>query len=115
MGLIRFNPTCTKACKNKTTELEWLLEAVNRQLYVSYRSYVDLKIITFVKAVVINELPWPHKLNESGMNIFVLHDKKQRYSSVLQNKRLYKRQLIKTHPITNVERITASKAARGSR
>lgn len=46
LGLMRFNPTCTKACKNNTTELEWLLEAVNRQLYVSYRSYVDLKIIT---------------------------------------------------------------------
>lgn len=45
-GLMRFNPTCTKSCKNNTTELEWLLEAVNRQLYVSYRSYVDLKIIT---------------------------------------------------------------------
>lgn len=56
---------------------------------------------TFVKAVVISELPWPHKLNESGMNIFVLHDKKQRYSTMLQNKRLYKRQLIKTHPTTN--------------
>lgn len=36
----------SNACKNNTTELEWLLEAVNRQLYVSYRSYVDLKIIT---------------------------------------------------------------------
>lgn len=46
LGLMRFNPTCTKACKNNTIELEWLLEAVNRQLYVSYRSYVDLKIIT---------------------------------------------------------------------
>lgn len=45
-GTYKVQPTCTKACKNKTTELEWLLEAVNRQLYVSYRSYVDLKIIT---------------------------------------------------------------------
>lgn len=35
-----------ESMQNNTTELEWLLEAVNRQLYVSYRSYVDLKIIT---------------------------------------------------------------------
>lgn len=30
----------------------------------------------FVKVVVISEFLWLYKLNESGMNIFVLYDKK---------------------------------------